>query len=101
MRSPVWLGVIAALAVMPERAAADWPHLRGPNYDAASAEVGLADRWPADGPPVLWVRDLGPGYSGFVVANGRAFTLYQTKTGMFLIALDADTGAEAWQVRVD
>jgi len=61
----------------------------------------LADQWPADGPPVLWVRDLGPGYSGFVVVDDRAFTLYQTNTGMFLTALDADTGADVWRVRVD
>ncbi len=81
--------------------AADWPHTRGPAYDSSSAETGLADSWPAGAPPILWVRELGPGYSGFVVAEGRAFTLFQTNTGMFLIALDADTGAEAWRVRVD
>ena len=81
--------------------AADWPHVRGPNYDSTSAEAGLADHWPAAGPPVLWVRDLGPGYAGFVIAEGRAFTLYQTTTGMFLTALDADTGAELWAERVD
>ena len=81
--------------------AADWPHVRGPDYDSTSAETGLADHWPEAGPPVLWTRELGPGYAGFVVAEGRAFTLYQTATGMFLTALDADTGAELWAERVD
>ena len=94
MRLLVSMLVIAQLA-------ADWTHVRGPNYDAISSEIGLAETWPTAGPPVLWTRELGPGYSGFVVAGGRAFTLYQTNTGMFLIALDADTGAEVWRARVD
>ncbi len=88
--------ILAALAV-----AADWPHVRGPVYDAHSIEVGLAERWPESGPPVLWTRELGPGYSAFVIAEGRAFTLYQTSAGMFLIALNADTGKEIWTERVD
>lgn len=78
----------------------DWPHLRGPNYDAISTETGLVDHWPAGGPPVLWTRDLGQGYSGFVLADGRLFTQYQTKTGQFILALNPDTGAELWRQRV-
>ena len=68
--------------------AADWPHVRGPCYDAHSCETGLVDGWPEAGPPVLWTRELGPGYSAFVVAEGKAFTLFQTTAGMFLIALN-------------
>lgn len=81
--------------------AADWPHVRGPSYDAISHETGLVDHWPEAGPPVLWTRELGAGYSSFVVAEGRAYTLFQSIGGMFLIALDVDTGVEIWKVRVD
>ena len=81
--------------------AADWPHVRGPSYDAISHETGLADHWPEAGPPVLWTRELGPGYSAIIVAEGRAFTLFQATGGIFLIALDVDTGAEIWKERVD
>jgi outer membrane protein assembly factor BamB len=44
---------------------------------------------------------MGEGYSGFIVAQGRAFTLFQTTGGMFVIALDVDTGSEIWRERVD
>lgn len=95
------LAVIVVLIVPTGGAAADWPHVRGPGYDAHAPETGLADRWPEAGPPALWTRELGAGYSAFAVAQGRAFTLFQTSAGMFLIALDLDTGAELWKERVD
>jgi len=93
---------IAALLVLacPAFAQPDWPHVRGPNYDGLSAEVGLVDSWPAAGPPVLWSRELGQGYSGFAVAGSRVFTQYQNRLHQFVIALDAETGEEAWRVRV-
>src|SRR5262245_60283129 len=84
-----------------DNAPTDWPHLRGPNYDAVSAETGLVESWPKGGPPVLWSRELGQGYSGFVAAGGRVFTQLQTRTGQFAIALDPDTGTEFWRQRVD
>lgn len=79
----------------------DWPHVRGPGYDGLSAETGLADAWPEGGPPVLWVRDLGQGYSGIIAVAGRVYTMFQSRTGTYVVALDADTGAERWRQRVD
>src|SRR5687768_7603237 len=43
-----------------------WRFLRGPTFDGHSPEINLADSWPSEGPPVLWTRELGAGYSGFV-----------------------------------
>lgn len=94
-----FLFLIAAL--VPSKLAADWPHLRGSSYDSVSTEKGIVDQWPANGPPILWTRDLGPGYSGVVVAGNRAFTLFQNKSGIHLIALDPDNGSEMWSKRVD
>ncbi|MBA4191108.1 MAG: hypothetical protein C0467_24245 [Planctomycetaceae bacterium] len=95
------LAVTIVLIACPSTSAADWPHLRGSGYDAHSSETGIVSSWPTAGPPVLWTRELGAGYSAFVVAEGRAFTLYQTSAGMFLIALDAETGEELWKERID
>ncbi len=78
-----------------------WPHVRGPNYDGSSSETELADKWPDDGPPVLWVKELGQGYSSIVVQNERAYTQYQTLAGQYLICLDASTGATVWRYRYD
>src|SRR4051794_33976365 len=78
---------------------ADWPHLRGPQYNGLSTETGLADAWPAAGPPLLWTRQLGQGFSGFVVAQGKAFTQRQTPAGQYLLCLDPDSGQTLWESR--
>lgn len=80
---------------------ADWPHLRGPNYDGVSAEKNLADSWPKEGPPVLWSRELGQGHSGFVVAAGKLYTQRQTPRGQYILCLDPNNGQTIWETRVD
>jgi outer membrane protein assembly factor BamB len=104
MSRPAALSVVlAVLAASPEvrGQAPEWPHVRGPNYDAVAPAGRLADAWPAGGPPVLWTRELGQGYSGFVAAGGRVYTQFQSRTGQFVVALDAHTGVELWRQRVD
>src|SRR5687767_14588070 len=85
-----WLAVLmAALSWATSVPADDWPQLRGPRGDGVSAESGLADHWPERGPPVLWSRDLGQGYSSFAVVGGRAYTQYQSVFGQYVICLDS------------
>ena len=38
----------------------DWPQWQGPDRNAVSAEPGLLQQWPEDGPPLAWrIGDLG------------------------------------------
>ncbi len=56
--------------------ASDWPQWRGPNRDAVSAEKGLLQAWPADGPAQPWrANDIGAGYSTPAVAAGKVFLI--------------------------
>jgi outer membrane protein assembly factor BamB len=93
--------ICSCALILTSAGAADWPHLRGPNYDGVSHERALADSWPTNGPPVLWTRELGQGHSGFIVAEGRCYTQYQNARGQFLLCLDPDTGATIWETRYD
>lgn len=79
----------------------DWTFFRGPRFDGHSAEKNLVDDWPDSGPPVLWTRELGQGYSAFVGYEDRVFTQGQTLSGQFLYCLDAHTGKTIWQYKVD
>ena len=78
-----------------------WPAVRGPSFDGHADEVALASEWPEQGPPVLWVRKLGQGYSAFVAEGGRVFTQSQNMTGQFVYCLEADTGQTIWEYRYD
>jgi len=78
-----------------------WPTVRGPHLTGHSDETRLADAWPSEGPPVLWSRNLGKGYSSVVAVDDRVFTQYQTLAGQFVLCLNADTGATVWQHRYD
>ncbi len=78
-----------------------WPSIRGPNHSGTSAEIRLADSWPDVGPPVLWVTELGQGYSSLVVKNNRVYTQYQSLAGQYVVCLDATNGKTIWQYRYD
>lgn len=100
----VWIPMLCLFfgySALAEESHQGWPHIRGPHYDGRSAETGLADQWPTEGPPVLWTKELGQGYSGFVIADDRAYTQYQTLTGQFVLCLDAETGQTIWRYRYD
>lgn len=78
------------------QAASDWPQWGGPNRDFKSNVTGLAARWPSNGPPRLWSRQLGEGHSAIVAEGGRLFTMYRNGEREFIIALDAKTGRTWW-----
>lgn len=50
---------------------------------------------------MLWVRELGQGYSAIVVRGTRAFTQAQTLAGQHVLCLDARTGETIWEHRYD
>ncbi|WP_254506589.1 outer membrane protein assembly factor BamB family protein [Anatilimnocola floriformis] len=81
-------------------ATAQWPQWRGPTQDGNSVGESLVDKFPEGGPPVLWIRELGQGYSSFAVVNERAYTLTQTLYEQQLICLDAATGETIWTTKI-
>ena len=41
---------------------------------------------------MLWTREIGRGYSGFIAVGNRVYTQTQTLTAQNVVCLDADTG---------
>ena len=82
---------------MAEASAADrWHRWGGPTADFKVDASGLADKWPDTGPPKIWSRTLGDGYSAIAYDDGRLFTLYRKDEREIVVALDAATGKNAW-----
>ena len=74
-----------------------WPHLRGPNYNSTCDETSLAETWPDEGPLVLWVKEIGQGYSGFSAVGGRIWTQRQTSYFQTVMCLGGSTGRLVWE----
>jgi outer membrane protein assembly factor BamB len=80
--------------------AADWSQFRGDSRDGTSAETGLMDTWGEGGPPEIWRRPIGPGYSGLTVVGDRLYTMDADDTSEYLAAFDAASGEELWRQKV-
>ena len=96
----------------------DWPQWLGPERDSVWRETGIVEKFPADGPPVLWRIPIGAGYSGPAVAKGRVYVMdRQLAPGVAnpanafqrgeisgserVLCLDAATGKILWQHEYD
>src|SRR5262245_52017702 len=64
--SSPWLGSPALLAE-------DWPQWLGPQRDGVWLETGIVETFPPSGPPVRWRVNIGAGYAGPAVAQGRVY----------------------------
>src|SRR4051812_3895355 len=93
--APLFLSLLSAFGV--QAADSNWPQFGGPRRDFNIAPGDLPDKWPDQGPKVLWKRPLGDGYSGIAVDSGVAYTIYETKDQDSVIALDAKTGKTIWE----
>ena len=75
----------------------DWPAFLGPTGDGKSSQTGILLDWPANGPPVRWHVELGSGYGGAAVSDGRLFIFDRTGDEARLRCLDSVTGSQQWQ----
>ncbi len=55
--------------------AQDWPQYLGPNKNSTSSQKGILRTWPASGPEVLWTVNIGAGFGGPVIKDGKAYLL--------------------------
>ena len=89
----VWLGLAALCST---QAQAQWTQYGGPGQAFTVSGKGLAETWPPGGPPLLWRRDLGEGYSSILADAGRLYTMYRAGRREHVVCLDAKTGKTLW-----
>ncbi len=78
--------------------AQDWPQFLGPERNSTSPQKGILRTWPATGPEVLWNTDLGAGFGGPVIKDGKAYLLDRDdKYGDYMRCFDMETGKELWK----
>jgi len=89
-----------ATGEFPDAAAGNgWPGWGGPRGDFQLEPRSLATEWPVEGPPLVWSRPLGKGYSAIAAAGGALVTSYRIDDEEIVIALRADDGVTIWEYR--
>ncbi|WP_228030392.1 outer membrane protein assembly factor BamB family protein [Gimesia benthica] len=79
----------------------DWPYFLGPEQTGISAETGLIDEFPRQGPPLLWEKKIGTGYSAPSVLGNRLVIHHRPDDdgpGKEVIeCVDAESGKPLWK----
>jgi outer membrane protein assembly factor BamB len=76
--------------------ASDWPQFLGPARNGVYSGADLADSWPKDGPPIVWQKPVGEGFSGPVVVAGKLILFHRLNNRETIECLDAKTGKPLW-----
>jgi outer membrane protein assembly factor BamB len=77
----------------------DWPQWRGPNRDGVWHETGIVEKFKDKQLKLDWHVDIGSGYSGPTIADGRVFVsdrLVEPTQVERVHCFDWKTGRELW-----
>jgi len=77
--------------------AADWPQFLGPERNGAYHGPALGRPWPKEGPPVVWQRQVGQGFSGPVVSGNRLILFHRIEDRATIECLETRTGKALWK----
>lgn len=100
-RSKIFI-VVVLLICISKAHAQDWPQYLGPNRNSTSDQKNILRAWPEKGPEVLWSVDVGIGYGGPVVKDGKAYLLDRDdEVGDKLRCFDLSSGEELWNFEYD
>lgn len=95
--SSKWPHVALALACLTLSCfAADWPQFLGPTRNGVCAENDIASQWPAQGPKIVWKRDVGQGFAGPVVVGARLVLFHRVDDKERVECMEAATGKTIW-----
>ncbi len=73
----------------------DWPRFLGPRQDGTSAE-NVLKAWPKGGPPILWEKQIGTGYSAPSVRGFRLVLHHRLEDHEVIECLRSYDGKQLW-----
>jgi len=97
-----FLPLMAFLLCIANTYAQDWPQHLGSDRNSTSTQKGIFKSWPEAGPEILWTANIGIGYGGPVVRDGKVYFLDRDdKVGDNFRCFDLSTGKELWNFAYD
>src|SRR5215510_1123964 len=91
------LGLLGIFTATIDARGADWPQFLGPTANGVSPETGLLDRWSTNGPPLVWDKVVGTGYSAPSVRGNLLLLHHRVRNEEIVEAFEADTGKSRWR----
>lgn len=92
------IALLPFLALFTAVYAQDWPQFLGPERNSTSPQENILRSWPESGPEVLWRVDVGIGYGGPVVKDGKVYLLDRDdEMGDIMRCFDLSSGNELWK----
>lgn len=76
---------------------AQWTQWGGHNRNFSVEAGPLSPEWGEAGPPVVWSRPFGDGYSTILVEHDRLYSMRRDGEKNVIAALKADTGETLWE----
>ena len=96
-QNKLFISVVIVLVCITNIYAQDWPQYLGPDRNSTSPQTGILHSWPQNGPEVLWTVDVGIGFGGPVVKDGKVYLLdRENEVGDNLRCFDLSSGKELW-----
>jgi len=93
----IFIPVVFLFVCMANVYGQDWPQYLGPHGNSTSDQKGILRTWPQNGPEVLWTVNMGIGYGGPVVKDGKVYLLDRDdKVGDNLRCFELSSGKELW-----
>ncbi|MGQ8338585.1 outer membrane protein assembly factor BamB family protein [Sunxiuqinia sp. A32] len=78
--------------------AQDWPQYLGPDRNSMSPQKEIMRTWPDSGPEVVWSVDVGIGFGGPVVKDGKVYLLDRDDyDGDIMRCFELASGKELWK----
>jgi outer membrane protein assembly factor BamB len=97
-RRPEFIFPFALVMICPIAAHADdWFQFLGPTRNGISGEKNLVESWPREGPPIVWQKEVGAGFSGAVVGGNRLILFHRVGDEEVVESLDAASGKAQWK----
>jgi len=82
----------------------DWPQWRGPGRDGVWRETGIVDSFDGGKLDIVWRAEIGRGYCGPTVADGRVYVMDRLTKPQFserVLCFDATNGRRLWAYTYD
>ena len=91
------MAVFVALLCLTNTYAQNWPQYLGPGRNSVSDQKDILHSWPQIGPEVLWTTEIGKGFGGTAVQDGKVYLLDRDDlVGDKLRCFDLSSGQELW-----